>query len=546
MQFSPEQVGRLEQYVSSATDNVFVVLLKKKIRGKVGAAFARYSRAAGGFRETFLKEFIDNPDQADKVIERILIKFGDDSVQEFESAFLSMEQISNVATKAIEDKRLAAYIEQSTRYVFYDEKNERGEYKYYRPRVLIGSGLDVDYIQTMDAAFDLYSRLIQPMKEYFQRRKPLEVASYKIREEEPDRELTLADCRDDVERKTLRMTYNQDIRTKTCDTLRLLLPMSTTTNLGVHANGRSLSGILTSLYSSDIGELNELAAKSHEHLNRIMPRYVQRAKRDEYLVQTRRAFGKLAHVLTDELLALDSMWPSEAVELGVCSYNRNTREQEMIATMALFEHCHLPISQLYECVHGSSRELVSDIVSRYVGERRTRRDRVGRAFETGYPWHFQFLADIGSFRNLHRHRMCTFQRQAFTTKHGFMDIPPEIIEAGFQDDVLQLVDQVNTLHTRLVSTVGEEEAQYAVLFGHKIRYAMGFNLREAQHLLELRTGKQGHRDYRRLCQQMYHIMIDKAPWVAKVLEFVDLNEYDWPRADALAGIARKESKLDTQ
>ena len=89
--------------------------------------YARYSRAKGSFLETFLKEFIKegqlDPVKAKEVIERILIAFGDDSVGELEGAHLSLEQISNLATKEVEDRRIGGSpIEQSTRYVVYDQK----------------------------------------------------------------------------------------------------------------------------------------------------------------------------------------------------------------------------------------------------------------------------------------------------------------------------------------------------------------------------------------------------------------------------------------
>src|SRR3989338_5472811 len=101
--FTPEEIALLEQYVSHPTGNVFAVF--PKLHGIVGAAFARYSRAPGGFRETFLKEFVKagivDQKHAQILIERILIGFGDDSVGELEGSHLALESISNLATKEV-------------------------------------------------------------------------------------------------------------------------------------------------------------------------------------------------------------------------------------------------------------------------------------------------------------------------------------------------------------------------------------------------------------------------------------------------------------
>ena len=162
--FTEEEVATLTQFVSDPTGNVFAIF-PRAMPGMIGAVFARYSRAQGGFRETLLKEFVRegnlDPQRADELVQRILIQYGDDSVQELESAWLSLEQISNVATKAIEDRRLGAYIEQSSRYVFYDERDMKGRFRYYRePTIMASPVLAAHYTETLDFVFETYCRLI--------------------------------------------------------------------------------------------------------------------------------------------------------------------------------------------------------------------------------------------------------------------------------------------------------------------------------------------------------------------------------------------------
>src|SRR2546425_1147218 len=115
-QFTPEEIETLKAYVTDPTGDVFVI---KNLPGIVGAAYARYSRAPGGFRQVFLKEFIKegqiDAKRASELIERVLVAYGDDSVGELEGAHVSFENISILATKEIEDRRIGGSpIEQST------------------------------------------------------------------------------------------------------------------------------------------------------------------------------------------------------------------------------------------------------------------------------------------------------------------------------------------------------------------------------------------------------------------------------------------------
>ncbi|MBI4175532.1 FAD-dependent thymidylate synthase, partial [Candidatus Berkelbacteria bacterium] len=170
----------LTNFVTDPTANVFAVK-SWAMPGMVGAAYARYSRAQGGFRETLLKEFIKegqvDAQHADELIERVLVAFGDDSVGELEGAHVSFENISVLATKEIEDRRIGGSpIEQSTRYVFYDQKTAAGQYRYYRPPRVLASAHGALYTETMDRIFALYRALIEPLQAFYRTRKPLEAA----------------------------------------------------------------------------------------------------------------------------------------------------------------------------------------------------------------------------------------------------------------------------------------------------------------------------------------------------------------------------------
>ena len=105
------------------------------------------------------------------------------------------------------------------------------------------------------------------------------------------------------------------------------------------------------------------------------------------------------------------------------------------------------------------------------------------------------------YRDLHRHRILTQERQDFTTVHGY-DMPQEIEQAGFKADFVRSMDHAAELYEQLHREL-PVQAQYVVPFAYRIRWTMKLNLREAVHIGELRTMPQGHPDYRLIVQDMW-------------------------------------------
>ena len=98
-----------------------------------GALFARYSRYSGTVRRLYLEEFAgDAPaggrpfddeegERAAQLYERVFVGYGDDSIAQVGGAHVACEWVSNILTKLLQRGRLAAYLEQSTRYIPYDK-----------------------------------------------------------------------------------------------------------------------------------------------------------------------------------------------------------------------------------------------------------------------------------------------------------------------------------------------------------------------------------------------------------------------------------------
>ena len=112
----------------------------------------------------------DEGERAAKLYERVFLGYGDDSIAQVGGAHIACEWVSNVLTKVLQRGRLAAYLEQSTRYIPYDKplpENAGGGYRYYRD-----DELGPEFGAAMDELFSIYSRSLEQVEAWAAERWP--------------------------------------------------------------------------------------------------------------------------------------------------------------------------------------------------------------------------------------------------------------------------------------------------------------------------------------------------------------------------------------
>ncbi|HSL26849.1 MAG TPA: FAD-dependent thymidylate synthase, partial [Acidimicrobiia bacterium] len=175
--FTPAETAILNRFFTNVDRPVFALInLPEVVKG---ALFARYSRSPKSLRRLFLDEFttgagggidpratqageddslVDHR-RAEGLYQRVFFDYGDDSVAQLGGVHLACEQASNLLTKVLEWGRLAAYLEQSTRYIAYDARlGDR--YRYFTPPEIARSTLAGRYREFMESSFDTYSQLV--------------------------------------------------------------------------------------------------------------------------------------------------------------------------------------------------------------------------------------------------------------------------------------------------------------------------------------------------------------------------------------------------
>jgi thymidylate synthase ThyX len=516
--YTEDEATVLRRYFTNLDGPVFALVnLPEVVKG---ALFARYSRSTKSLRRLFLDEFVDEleeaasggPDatvgqrRADELYQKVFFEYGDDSVAQLGGVHLACEQASNVLTKVLEWGRLMSYLEQSTRYLGYDKRLANGRYRYYRDAEILASRLGARYVGEMDRMFDTYAQLLKTLTEQLAARFPRQPRDSDF-------------------------VHRQAIRAKALDGVRGLLPASSLSSVGIYGSGQAYEGLLLRMRAHPLPEVREYADLMFEELLKVIPSFLRRvdvAERggrwSEYLGETRSTTAAL--VAGWDTPPVEST-PADDVRLVAFDPDGERRVLEAIV-FAASARSHDEAASLVGRLSTDERR---ELMRTYVGERGNRRHRPGRAFERT-DYRFELTTDYGAFRDLQRHRLCTIEWQPLTADLGF-DIPDVVVEAGLDEPYRASLERSRDLVGDLAEVL-PTHAQYAVALAFRIRYVMQMNAREAMHVIELRSGVQGHASYRRVALSMHDLIRRQAghELIADAMQYVDTTGADLERLDA--------------
>lgn len=541
-EFTESQLKTLNRYVTNTASHIFVLRnLPEVIKG---ALFSRYSRSNLGLRTLLLKEFITNNQEAafesiagkndreeeerrqnqeqieaikkaQSFYDRILDGYGDDSIGELGGAHLAIENISMIAAKIVEDSRIGGSpLEKSTRYIYFDQK-VNGEYLFYREPVLMTSAYRDKYLETCNMLFDTYSRLIPPLTNEIEKRFPKDPLISKG-------------------------AYTAALRAKVLDCLRGLLPAGTLTNMGLYGNGRFFEQLIHKLNCQNLAELQEIGKRSHEELAKVIPSFVRRADPSHKSHQSHAQFSEAmrAELNTISKHHLDRC--EQTYEAGVRLIDHDSDGVVKVAAALLYPLGNKGLPELIAYCKRLPDEELACILDAACNARENRRHKSPRALEHA-EFTFEIVADFGAYRDLHRHRMLTQERQFLCCDYGFY-IPPEIKNTPYEDEYCQALQEAKKVYDMIASEL-PEEAQYVVPMAYNIRWYFHINLRSLQWLCELRSSPAGHPCYRNIAQAMASQVCASVPAFERFFKFVDYEGYELGRLGQEQRKAEKQQTL---
>ncbi|MGH1502992.1 MAG: FAD-dependent thymidylate synthase [Acidimicrobiales bacterium] len=516
-EYTPAEADILRRYFTNLDQPVFALVnLPEVVKG---ALFARYSRSPKSLRRLFLDEFVGELDiegdatidatvglqRAEDLYEKVFFEYGDDSVAQLGGVHLACEQASNLLTKVLEWGRLASYLEQSTRYIAYDSRVD-GRYRYYRDPEICASEVGTRYIGDMDRLFDAYARMAGIVEEHVKASTPKSPGDSDF-------------------------IYRQAVKAKALDAVRGVLPAAAQSNVGMYGSGQAYEQLLLRMRSHPLPEARTYADLMLTELRKVIPSFVRRVDLPDrgeawstYLADNRLHMADLA----EELLPSEA--PDTTAGVTLVDFDPDA-EVKMVASM-LYPFSNLSEQRIEEQVRAMSIDDRLRVVRAYVGERRNRRHRPGRATERPF-YRFDILADYGAFRDLQRHRTLTVEWQTLNTRHGYTR--PELVdEAGLTDQFDDAMGRSAALYELLEPPFGDQ-ASYAVALAYRVRFNFNLNARAAMHMLELRSTPQGHPAYRTVVQEMHRKIADEAGHhaIAEMMTYVNhSSEADLERLEA--------------
>jgi thymidylate synthase ThyX len=516
--FSEKEKALLRKHVTNVDDSVYCV--KNLPEEVIAVLFAYYSRSSNTFKQNLLltlgsgdidvknvkdlyaeeEGYSEAKEKAMKFHKKWVVGYGHSSVAEHADIKFALEDVSNVFTKIIEDNRLGRFTEKSTRYVIFDTN------RFYRPPKLMVSEYKKLFLDATHKLFKLYEELQKPISEYVKKKIPQ-------KEGVSDR------------------AYAASVNAKVCDILRYILPASTQTSMGCSLNARSAAYAIKKLLSHPLEEAKEIGRKMLEEGSKICPTLLEYAAYSEYFADTNQFMEIFAKKL---LKPIPKRHTSKNVEIVDCDMDA---ENKLVAAI-LYRYSHHPYEQLLSLAKMLSTELKCQIIDEYL-KRRGDHDYPMRELEHLY-FTMDIMLDLGAFRDVQRHRICTQTNQLFTCEHGY-DVPEDLITAGYKED---FEDAMNTAKNAydIISKEYPHEAQYLVPFAFRKRVLFTWNLRALEHFIKLRSSPQGHTSYRRIAVMCHEAIEEKFPVLAKYLQ-VNKEKVDLGRLKSEMQIDEKQKRL---
>src|SRR5438309_1606546 len=220
-----------------------------------------------------------------------------------------------------------AYLEQSTRYIPYDDRLG-GRYRYYRDPDILGSALGTRYVGDLDRLFDIYAEALPVMQEWVRARYPKDLSDSDF-------------------------VYRQSVKAKALDALRGILPAASLSNVGIYGTGQGYEQLLLRMRAHPLPEARAYADLMLTELRKVIPSFLKRVDLDDrgvawstYLATARTNMDEIAARLFGGVEA------DAAPVVQLVDFDPDA-EVKLVASM-LYPYSSLPEVQLEERVRSMS------------------------------------------------------------------------------------------------------------------------------------------------------------------------------------------------
>ncbi len=437
----------------------------------ISAAYARISRSSKSVSELRAEALADVA-RARNSNQTIVFDLGHASVAEHAVFNFDVIGVSRLLTESLETLRFASFTEKSQRYVTFAKD-------YVIPAELelpAHSALRREYISVMDALFAEYQASYNALKTLY-------AADY------PD---LAAQARDGMAKEDA----------------RYILPLATTTQLGMTLNARSLENLLRRLVANPLLEARELHAALLEPAQKVCPSLVRHVEAEAFT-------GRLSALKTK--IPRDDFQDEEIVRL--LEYTPDA--DDTILAALLYEQTQGSWQQCLDAVSGFDAKAKQEMWDQVFAAIRPW-SKMPRAFELA-DFTFELAMSESCWAQFKRHRVGSVIRQKHPGSN--LCVMPEVIAAaGRSPRWEELLPQVLSLKKELAA-VSADLAGYACLNADRVKVLVKMNLRELYHLIRLRCDEHAQWEINVLAHAIAAKLRKLAPqatdWLCGKSEFAD-------------------------
>jgi thymidylate synthase ThyX len=447
---------------------------------KSAYALARYSRSADSIRDSI--EWVRTHD-SQKFLESFYFQYGHASIADLGHTVLCFEGVSELAATGIEDEPLWDGQAKSSRYQDFASSG------FVTPPELTGNDA-ARYQAAGDALLAAYRQVGKLAFECLSERLP---------------------CPADMKPEA----YRRNIAARAFDIARYLLFWGVPTNVGQVTSIRTLEKQIRRLKASEYQEMRDLGEEIaqacaaepdcrwlDETAEPLAPTLARHAEADEQTIGSRADLKRWA----EQNLPPRAEIAAQRVDL----LRPSNVPADIVATL-LYPLTDRPFRELYDMACEWTANQRAEVIDLAL-KSRTRRDEILAGFRGGL-YTYDFVIDIGAYRDLHRHRRCQQFRQAYSGNLGY-DTPKLLAEAGAAG-IYESAMQAAFETMRQLPAPG---AHYLLPFGARSRFLFKMDFAEAEYISRLRSGVKGHFSYREIAWEMKLRMEEIEPELGRLIQ----------------------------
>jgi thymidylate synthase ThyX len=449
---------------------------------KSAYALARYSRSPDSIRDSI--DWVRSHD-SQKFLESFYFQYGHASIADLGHAVMCFEGVSELAATQIEEEPLWDGQAKSSRYQNFSRSGV------VTPQELTADGA-ASYHAAAEALLAAYGKVN-------------ELAFACLRERIP--------CPSDMKPAA----YERNLAARAFDVARYLLFWGVPTNVGQVCSIRTLEKQIRRLKASEYAELREVGEEIAQACARepdcrwdanaavepLAPTLARHADPDEHTARSREDLRLWAR---QNLPARADEPQPPRVDLV-----RPSIVAADIAATLLYPVSDRPFRELYELAVSWSAAQRAEVIGVAL-QSRTRRDEILAGFRGGL-YAYDFVMDVGAYRDLQRHRRCQKFRQSYAGALGF-ETPALVGESG-ASAVYEAAMQAAFDAMRNLPSPG---SHYLLPFGARSRFLFKMDFAEAEYISRLRSGVKGHFSYRQIAWEMKCKMEEVEPELGRLIE----------------------------